>query len=149
MADAVLAPLSQNLAFSKLAVPAPSALRQKLLRPSHDAEEASSSPWRLPLNLIAYDRCGRLFLWNSSHRLLHCVEIDRPEVASSSSSSSSAEASASEKASTLLSKKSFKVRVHVIPAFSCRVLLQYKNNVCCKFSSCFARSGFHVPCNNA
>ena len=83
-----------------------------------DEASSTSSPWRLPLNLIAYDRCGRLFVWNSSQRLLHCVEIDQPETSSSSSSSTH-----SEKASTLLSRKNFKVFIYSLSLCYCAFIL--------------------------
>ncbi|KAI5056693.1 hypothetical protein GOP47_0028511 [Adiantum capillus-veneris] len=80
--------LSKNPVFKKLDLSSSSA------RPSG----ASSSTWRIPLNLIAFDGSSRLFLWNSADRVLHAVDIDQPDSAEFSSEASN----------SLFAKKTYK-----------------------------------------
>ncbi|MCO5546612.1 hypothetical protein L7F22_000042 [Adiantum nelumboides] len=83
--------LSKNPVFTKLAI-------SSSLSSSARQSEASSPTWRIPFNLVAFDGSSRLFLWNSSDRVLHAVEIEQPD-----SADISAELSAS-----LFSKKTYK-----------------------------------------
>ncbi len=82
----VLQKLQTNPVFQKSRVADPSSFES--VRP------------RIPLQLLAYDGRGHLFVWNSQEKLLHFVDVQHSDSSRSGNTSNSA---------SLLSKKDFKV----------------------------------------
>jgi hypothetical protein len=67
---------------------------------------------RIPLQLLAYDGRGHLFVWNSQEKLLHFVDVQHSDSSRSGNTSNSA---------SLLSKKDFKsVKMNPDVEFSVR-----------------------------